>query len=234
MSGHSKWSQIKRQKGITDKKKSGVFSKISKTITVAARQGDNPDFNFKLRLAIDQARTANMPKDNVKRAIEKGAKKDGGDATLEEITYEGFGPGGTAFLVETITDNRNRTASFLKSTFSKFGGNMGSSGSVQWMFQKKGVMTIPKSDENELATIDAGAEDMKSDGKNLIVFTSPEKLETIKKQLMDKKIEIQYASIEYIASEELTLSEQAKNTVDKLYQELEDNEDINAIHSNIK
>ena len=142
MSGHSKWSQIKHQKGTADQKRARVFSKLSKAITVAARGGENPDFNVRLRLAIEQAKKCNMPKDNIERAIAKGARKDAGSKALEEILYEGFGPGGVAILIETITDNRNRASSSLKATLHKYGGSLAGSNSVQWMFEKKEVLVI--------------------------------------------------------------------------------------------
>ena len=167
MSGHSKWSQIKRQKGANDAKRGAIFTKVARDITLAAREGGgDPDGNFRLRLAMEKAREVNMPADNIKRAIERATK--GGDTEqFEEVTYEGYGPGGAAILVEAATDNRNRTAAEIRSVFSKAGGQLAGSGAVAWQFEPRGLVTISRDgndpDEVALQAIDAGAEDVVSD-----------------------------------------------------------------------
>lgn len=231
MSGHSHWKQVKNQKGIADKKKSGLFGKLSRAITVAAREGTNLDFNVRLRLAIDQAREANMPKDNIERALAK-ASGEGGDAALEEIMYEGFGPHGVAFLVVAVTDNRNRASSFLKSIFNKYGGTLGSTNSVQWMFQKKGLIRISAGETNELAAIEAGAEDVKQEEGSLTVVTSSGDFESVKKVLMEKNISIAASDIRLIPNEIMVLSDEQKTKVEKVYYEIEDNEDISHVYTN--
>ncbi|OGY82377.1 MAG: hypothetical protein A3F54_02340 [Candidatus Kerfeldbacteria bacterium RIFCSPHIGHO2_12_FULL_48_17] len=234
MSGHSKWSQIKRQKGVTDKKRANAFAKIAKIIAIAAHDGDNPTFNFKLRLAIDQAKNVNMPKDNIERAIKKGAGTDTDGAKLEEITYEGFGPNGSAFLVTAITDNRNRSSSFLKSTFSKHGGHLGSIHSVQWMFDLKGVLTAEASEKNELAAIEAGAEDVNTEGDILIIITNPNQLESVKAALAKNNITTANAEVTYKAKDPLQLTPEQTAKVCSLEDEISDNEDVNEIYTNIK
>src|SRR5215211_5548826 len=178
MSGHSKWSTIKRAKGITDAKRSAVFTKVAREISVAARTGGaDPDANYRLRLAIEKARSVNMPADNIKRTIDKAT--GGGDAEqYEEIVYEGYGPGGVAILVEAATDNRNRTASEVRAVFTKAGGQLAGSGAVAWQFEPRGVITIPSNgqdpDDVALAAIDAGAEDVDTSGDELVeVYTTP-------------------------------------------------------------
>src|SRR6188474_3298754 len=187
MSGHSKWSTIKRQKGANDAKRGAVFTKVAREIMVAARAGGgDPDANFRLRLAVDKARSVNMPQDNIKRAIEKAT--GGGDAEqFEEIVYEGYGPGGVAVLVEAATDNRNRTAADVRSIFTKAGGQLAGSGAVAWQFEPRGLIAVPAgrdADDIALAAIDAGAEDVDtSDPAHIEVFTSPGDLELVRKAL---------------------------------------------------
>lgn len=231
MAGHSHWKQVKNQKGIADKKKSSLFGKLSRAITVAAREGTNLDFNVRLRLAIDQAREANMPKDNIERALAK-ASGEGGGAALEEITYEGFGPAGVAFLMVAVTDNRNRASSFLKSTFNKYGGSLGSTNSVQWMFQKKGFLRIPAGETNELAAIEAGAEDVVQDDGALTVITSASEFENVKKVLQEKHIAIEASEIRMDAKEKVSLDEEQKAKVQKVFEEIEENEDISEVYTN--
>src|ERR671930_672135 len=190
MSGHSKWSQIKRQKGANDAKRGALFTKISREITVAARQGGtDPDANFRLRLAVDKARRPpiNMPADNIKRAIERAAGSGEGEQ-YEEIVYEGYGPGGVAVLVEAATDNRNRTAADVRSVFSKAGGQLAGSGAVAWQFEPRGLITVARdgvdADEVALMAIDAGAEDVDtSDDEVVEVYTTPAGLETVRRAL---------------------------------------------------
>jgi len=179
MSGHSKWAKIKRSKGSADASRGQLFTKLTKEIIFASRQGGpNPDGNFRLRLAIQKARDNNMPLDNIERAIKKGSGELGG-ATLVELTLEGYGPGGVAVMVEATTDNRNRTVSDVRSTLTKHGGNLGEAGSVSWIFESKGVIvaevTQKNADEIELLAIDAGAEDVKEGEEYLEIYTQPSK-----------------------------------------------------------
>src|SRR5512146_2708507 len=185
MSGHSKWSTIKRAKGVTDAKRSGVFTKVAREISVAARQaGGDPDANYRLRLAIEKARSVNMPADNIKRTIDKAT--GGGDAEqFEEIVYEGYGPGGVAVLVEAQTDNRNRTAAEVRSMFTKAGGQLAGSGAVAWQFEPRGLIAVGRGgidvDEVTLAAIDAGAEDIETDdAETIAIYTTPHELEAVR------------------------------------------------------
>src|SRR6187402_416758 len=184
MSGHSKWSTIKRAKGITDAKRGALFTKVAREISVAARQGGgDPDANYRLRLAIEKARSVNMPADNIKRTIDKAT--GGGEAEqFEEIVYEGYGPGGVAILVEAATDNRNRTAADVRAIFTKAGGSLAGSGAVAWQFEQLGVISVPREgadpDEVALAAIDAGASDVDTEADPIEVSTGASDLETVR------------------------------------------------------
>lgn len=190
MSGHSKWKNIRERKSKVDSVKGKAFTKIAREIIMASRQGGpDPDVNFRLRLALLKAKEVNMPKDNIERAIAKGSGQ-GGEEQLEEMHYEGYGPGGVAVLMEIATDNRNRTAPDIRNLFSKHGGNLGESGCVAWMFEKKGLFTFDAGqvNENELldAALEVGALDVRQDGKNLDVYTTPQNFEEVKKNLESK------------------------------------------------
>src|SRR6188474_3697709 len=198
MSGHSKWSTIKRQKGANDAKRGALFTKVTREIAVAARQGGgDPEANYRLRLAIEKARAVNMPADNIKRTIEKAT--GGGDAeTFEEIVYEGYGPGGVAVLVEAQTDNRNRTAADVRSLFTKAGGQLAGSGAVAWQFEPRGLITIPKhgqdADELALTAIDAGADDVDTSTDDVVeVYTTPSGLEQVRKALEGAGVPVETA-----------------------------------------
>ncbi len=199
MSGHSKWSQIKRQKGVNDVKRGAIFTKMGREIAVAARAGGgDADGNFRLRLAIDKARAANMPLDTIKRAIEKATGGAEGEQ-YEEILYEGYGPGGVALLVEAATDNRNRTAAEIRSIFSKAGGQLAGSGAVAWQFEARGLVSIPRAgndpDEVALLAIDAGASDVETDSDPIEIYTEPGDLERVRTALeaAGVKVEIRRA-----------------------------------------
>lgn len=185
MSGHSKWSTIKRQKALTDAKKGAVFTKLANAIAIAARGGADPTMNFALRLVLDKARAANMPQANIQRAIDRGSGKFGG-AAIEEVTYEGYGPGGIAVIVECATDNKNRTYPDVRLAFSKNGGNIAEPGSVAFQFARKGVIRAGfngDADEAMLAAIDAGAEDAEIDGDELVIYTDPKQLAAVRDAL---------------------------------------------------
>jgi len=184
MSGHSKWSTIKRQKGAADAKRGALFTRLGNQITVAAREGGgDPEMNFKLKLAIDMAKAGNLPKENMERAIKRGTGELAGEK-IEEIIYEGFGPDGVAIMLQALTDNRNRTSSAVKHLFSKFGGNLGGPKAVSWMFIKRGVLRTPQVDQAlELALIDAGVEDILRDDEGVTILTQPNDLQKTKTDL---------------------------------------------------
>ena len=237
MSGHSKWSQIKRQKGANDVKRGAIFTKMGREISVAARAGGgDPDGNFRLRLAIERARAINMPLDTIKRAIEK-ATGGGEGEQFEEITYEGYGPGGVAILVEAATDNRNRTAADVRSLFTKAGGQLAGAGSVAWQFELRGVITLEPGgdlDELTLIAIDSGADDVDSSGDQVEIYTKPTDLEAVRQSLEKAGLKMESA--------ELTMS--PKNTVEldagkarqalRLVEMLEDNDDVQRVTANFE
>jgi len=238
MSGHSKWSQIKRQKGVNDAKRGAVFTKVSREITIAAREGGaDPDGNFRLRLAMEKARSVNMPTENIKRAIEK-ASGAGEAERIEEIVYEGYGPGGVAIMVETATDNRNRTAADIRAMFTKAGGQLVSAGSVAWQFEPRGVVSISRrgqdAEEVALMAIDAGAEDVDADADPLEIYTASSDLDRVRRALADAGVKVESAE----------LSMQAKNTIEvdlpraranlRLIENLEDHDDVLRVTANFE
>jgi len=236
MSGHSKWATIKRKKGATDAKKGAVFTKLVKNITIAARNGKDPDMNPALRSAMDQAKVANMPKDNVEKAILKGAGELPG-VVYEEVVFEAYGPGGIAMIIECVTDNNNRTVSFVRSSLTKHGGSLGGSGSVMYMFEQKGVIRIasediPNQDELELAVIDAGAEDIQVEEEGVTIITGRADLNTIVQMLEKMNITPASFGVEYITNTMLDPDESASSTLSSLIEVLEDNEDVNSVHTN--
>ncbi len=234
MSGHSKWQQIHRQKGAADAKRGALFTKLGKTITVAAKLGGgDADTNFKLRLAIDQAKAANMPKDNIDRAIKRGTGELGDGKKIESINYEGYGPDGTAFIIEVLTDNRNRTSSTVKHLLNKYGGSLGSPNSVAWMFETKGIVRISKLPQNlELPLIDAGAQDIVAEDGGVTVYTAPADLKKVKELLEQSGVTIEYAEIEQVARDKKSASGATKEQVEKLFAELDDNEDVSNFYTN--
>jgi len=238
MSGHSKWAQIKHKKAHTDAKRGKMFTKIVKELTVAARMGGNdPEGNPRLRTAMDKAKEVNMPADNIKRAIMKGSGDLAG-VTYEEILYEGYGPGGTAILIEALTDNKNRTVSEVRYILSKNGGNLGESGCVGWMFEKKGYILVERSavDEDTLITValDAGAEDVKNDPKETgyEVITAPEAMNAVKDALVRNGIKISASEITMLPKSYVPLEENAAHQVLRLIDALEDNDDVQNVYAN--
>lgn len=236
MAGHSKWAQIKRQKGANDQKRGALFTKLTREIMQAAKQGGgDPAGNFKLRLAIQRARAANMPNDNIERAIAKatgGAQED----QLDEITYEGYGPGGIAILVSALTDNRNRTVSEVRHQFSRAGGNLGETGSVAWQFEPRGIITIPLEgrdpDEVALQAIDAGAEDVDVQGDVIEVRTDPANLEAVRKNLETAGLQVENADFAMIPKATIEVDEKTAHQVLRLIEALEDLEDVQRVYSN--
>jgi YebC/PmpR family DNA-binding regulatory protein len=237
MSGHSKWSTIKRQKGANDAKRGALFTKVTREIAVAARQGGgDPEANYRLRLAIEKARAVNMPADNIKRTIDKAT--GGGDAEqFEEIVYEGYGPGGVAVLVEAATDNRNRTAAEVRSIFTKAGGQLAGSGAVAWQFEPRGLIAVAPdgqdADEVALAAIDAGAEDVDTDDPEAIeIFTTPADLERVRVALEAAGVSIDSAESTMIAKQTVELDSTKARQALRLVEQLEDLDDVQRVTAN--
>jgi len=233
MAGHSKWAQIKRQKGVTDQKRGAAFAKLANGITVAARNGTDPEMNFQLRIAIDKAKAANMPKDNIERAIERAKGSSG--SSMEEILFEAYGPGGTALIIETATDNRNRTVGDVRATLNKFGGKLAESGSVGYLFKKLGQIIFEKlnPDEVELAAIDAGAVDIEHDDGQVFVYTDQKELEAVRKTLenigfISNEISFEWQPITTIKIDD----EQIAQKVLKLSEMLEELDDVVRVSGN--
>jgi len=243
MSGHSHWATVKRGKEAEDKKRGKIFSKLSRVISVAAKEGEDPETNSKLRIAVEQAKTANMPKDNIERAIKRGTGELEGEK-LEEVTFESFGPGGIAIIIEGITDNRNRTLGEIKQILSQNNGKMANEGSVRWSFDKKGAITLNlnSQDENfkdkeslELTVIEAGADDIYWDEDTILdVYTKPENLEKVKKTLEEKGIKIESSSLGWVAKEMIKIDEKEKEAAEKLFEALDENDSVQDIYSNLK
>jgi YebC/PmpR family DNA-binding regulatory protein len=238
MSGHSKWAQVKHKKAAVDARRGKIFSRIAKEIAVAARiGGGDPDGNPRLRTAIEKAREVNMPGENIKRAIMKGTGELPGVA-YEETVYEGYGPGGTAILLEVLTDNRNRTVSEIRHIMTKHGGNLGEAGCVAWMFDKKGYILIEKTkiDEDSLmaAALEAGAADMKSDSgeDNYEIITAPEDLNKVKSALEAAGIPVSLAEITMLPKSYVALDEKSAEQMIRLVDALEDHEDIQNVYTN--
>ena len=236
MSGHSKWSTIKRQKGVNDAKRGAAFTKVAREVMIAARQGGgDPDANYRLRLAIEKARSVNMPQDNIKRAIDK-ATGAGDGAIFEEIVYEGYGPGGIAVLVETQTDNKNRTAADVRAMFTKTGGQLAGSGAVAWQFEPRGLITITgvkDVEEVTLAAIDAGADDVDtSDPDRIEVYTSPGDLRTVRQALEDSGIPVESAESAMVARNTVELDSAKARQALRLVELLEDLDDVQRVTAN--
>lgn len=236
MSGHSKWHSIKYKKAAQDAKRGKIFTKIIKELAVAARiGGGDPDTNPRLRKAIADAKAVNMPSDNIKRAIKKGTGELEG-TTYEEMSYEGYGPGGVAIYVEALTDNKNRTVSELRHIFSKNGGNIGESGCVAWMFKRMGYVVVEKvkaSEDNLLdIVLEAGAEDLKEDGSNYEIFTNPEDYESVVNALGENSIETAASNLGYIPQNYVKLEGKQAHQLLRLMEELEDHEDVQNVWAN--
>jgi YebC/PmpR family DNA-binding regulatory protein len=236
MSGHSKWSSIKHKKAITDSKRGRVFTKLIKEITIAARLGGGDlNSNPRLRTAVTLAKKQSMPNDNIDRAIKKGTGELGG-AALDEITYEGYGPGGVAVMVDVLSDNRNRTVAELRFIFSRRGGNLGETGCVGWMFKKRGVIGIEKSaiDEDKLLelALDAGADDVTSDSETFQVLASPDKLHAVRERLEKAGLAIAHSEVTRIPENTIAISGHVAEQVLKLMEELEDHDDVQSVAAN--
>jgi YebC/PmpR family DNA-binding regulatory protein len=236
MSGHSKWATTKHKKAATDAKRGKIFTKIGKEITVAAKLGGGDiDGNPRLRTAVAKAKGVSMPAENIKRAIQKGTGELPG-VTYEEVTYEGYGPGGVAVIAEVMTDNRNRTVSEVRNIFSKAGGNMGEAGCVSWMFHKKGYLVVSraKADEDKLMTLalDAGAEDMQVEDDNFVITTAPGDYEKVKKSLEDAGTPLEAAELTMIPQTYVKLDGKEAQQMLRLVETLEDNDDVQNVYAN--
>jgi YebC/PmpR family DNA-binding regulatory protein len=236
MSGHSKWSQIKRQKGANDAKRGATFTKIAREISIAAREGGgDPDANYRLRLAMEKARSVNMPADNIKRAIERAAGGGAADQ-YEEIIYEGYGPGGVALLVEAATDNKNRTVADVRSIFTKAGGQLAGAGSVAWQFEPRGVVVVSidgaDADEIALAAIDAGAEDVDVEGDPLEIVTDPAHLEGVRRALESSGVTVESAEISMQPKNAIEVDAGVVRQNMRLIETLEDLDDVQRVTAN--
>ncbi|MFV9645022.1 MAG: YebC/PmpR family DNA-binding transcriptional regulator [Desulfobacterales bacterium] len=236
MSGHSKWSSIKHKKGATDAKRGKIFSKLNKEITVAARTGGgDPSANPRLRTAIQAAKSENMPKDNIERAIKKGTGELEG-VNYEESTYEGYGPGGAAMLIESVTDNRNRAVADIRHILTKCGGNLGENGCVSWMFDSKGYIDVEKKavDEDKLmeTAIEAGAEDVREDNDSFEIITEPDAFESVKKAIDNASIPYVVAEITMLPQTMLELKGKQAEQMIKLMETLEDCDDVQKVYTN--
>ncbi|HOK07513.1 MAG TPA: YebC/PmpR family DNA-binding transcriptional regulator [Syntrophales bacterium] len=237
MSGHSKWSTIKRKKGAIDAKRGKIFTKIIKEITLAARLGGgDPEGNPRLRQAIMAAKDENMPKENIERAIKKGIGGDEGAAAFEEVTYEGYGPGGVAVLVEVMTDNRNRTVAEIRHIFSKHGGNLGENGCVSWMFEKKGTILVDKKavSEDELMelALEAGADDVRDEENEYEVITSPAAFEAVRKAIESRGLPVVSARIGMVPQTTVRIGEDKAAQMLKMMEKFEDNDDVQNVYAN--
>ncbi|MDQ3022674.1 MAG: YebC/PmpR family DNA-binding transcriptional regulator [Bacteroidota bacterium] len=236
MSGHSKWATIKRKKAATDSARGKIFTKIIKEITISARDGGgDPDANPRLRLAIQTAKSSNMPQENITRAIKKGTGELEG-VKYEEITYEGYAPNGIAMIIESVTDNKNRTVAELRHSISKNNGNLGESGSVAWMFERKGVINVEKENvkEDDLMELilDAGADDLKTEGDYFEVITSLENFEKVRKAIEDKSYKMESASLQYIAKDLISVEGKNAEGVIRCMEAVEENDDVQNVYTN--
>lgn len=238
MSGHSKWAQIKRQKGVADEKRSAAFTKLANAVTVAAREGGkDAELNFRLRLAIEKARAANMPKENIERAMKRGTGEIEG-RQLENVTYEGFGPDGVAIIAETLTDNRNRTTADLRRVFGEYGGTLGSTNSVLWMFEPRGYLEVAsegKRDVLELALIDAGADNIEDDHDLLIISTPSPSLKNVREAALNAGADVKNAELVLHANTEVSpTSEANREKIHNLLLALEELDDVTNVATNAK
>ncbi|NTW75328.1 MAG: YebC/PmpR family DNA-binding transcriptional regulator [Candidatus Moranbacteria bacterium] len=237
MSGHSHWAGIRHKKALTDAKRSSVFTKLGNMVTIAARQGGDPDMNFRLRLAIDQARAANMPKDRIEKAIKRGTGESKDAAAFEELVYEAYGPGQIALLIGTATDNRNRTFGEIRTLLTKNGGKIVTEGSVSYLFRPVGELSFAlgnrNPDEAELSAIEAGAEDVDCDGETLYVYTKQEDLKAVKETLEHEMLKPLSASLSFLPLQKTSVSDDDQDALGRLLETLEDHPDIQTVWDNL-
>ena len=237
MAGHSKWANIKHKKAAADKKRGATFTKLARLIEVAAKGGPDPDMNFRLKLAVSKAREANMPAANIDKAIKKGAGLDSDKSSIEEISYEGMGPGNVAFMIDSVTDNKNRTVAELRNMFTKAGGALGNSGSVAWQFAQKGILEVKKnkSEDQELIFIDSGAEDITDLGDSYELQTDPKELNNVKQSLTDSGQEVIDAKLAMVATSSVTVKDVATaKKIMNLIETIEDHDDIDQVYTNFE
>jgi YebC/PmpR family DNA-binding regulatory protein len=238
VSGHSKWSSIKHKKGAADAKRGQLFSKLSRAIIVAAKEGGpDPTGNLALQNAIEKARSYSMPKDNIERAIAKGSGADAEAASFETVVYEGYGPEGVAVLVEALTDNRNRTASDVRHAFTKYGGNLGTTGAVAWQFERRGVVLVPAGDADEesvlVAAAEGGADDVELDGSSFVVTSAPESLSAVRQALEDSGFTVESVELAMVPKTTVAVSDESvARRIVKLVEGLEDTEDVQDVYAN--
>jgi YebC/PmpR family DNA-binding regulatory protein len=236
MSGHSKWSSIKHKKAAVDAKRGQQFTKLARAITVAAREGGgDADANPSLATAIQKARDASMPKDNIQRAIDRGTGAGGDGEAIERIVFEGYGPGGAAVLIEALTDNRNRTSADVRHSFTRFGGSLGEPGSVAWIFEKRGAITIDGArygEDDLIAAIDAGADDVQEDGDQLRVLSDPGHLTAIREALESAGVEIQSADLTMEPKSTVVIKGDEAKRLLRLLNDLSEHDDVSEVHSN--
>jgi YebC/PmpR family DNA-binding regulatory protein len=239
MSKHSKWAKIKRAKGANDVKRGALFTKFCNAVTLAAKAGGDPDYNFSLRLAIEAAKAGLVPKDNIEKAIKRGTGELKDGAVIEEVVYEGFGPAGVGMLIQSATDNRNRTVAELKDIMNKNGGVLGSSGSVQWQFEHKGVISIPVStvapgamDNLELSLIDAGADNFETEEDELVITCPVKNFQTVVEALAAQKIKPESAKLEWVPKEKMTLSDENQAKLEALMEAVYDYDDVQEVYVN--
>lgn len=232
MAGHSKWSKIKRDKGANDAKRGAIFTRIGNMIAIAAKSGTDPSMNPSLALAIEKAKQANMPKDNIQRSIDRAADKSA--AALEEITYEGYGPGGVGIIIETATDNRNRTFPEVKTALTKNGGTLADAGSVMFQFTRKGVITVKASGEDALlAVLDAGAEDASEDDGELVVYTDMKDLHAVRQAIVEAGLAVTDAELQYVPNAEVPIEDaETEAKLLKVLEAIEDVDDVTNVHTN--
>ena len=238
MSGHSKWAQIKRQKGVADVKRGQVFTKLGRELAVAVREGGpSPDANARLRLAVERARAANMPADTIDRAIKRAAGGDEG-IQLDQIVYEGYGPGGAALMVEVLTDNRNRAVAEVRNAFNRGGGSLGETGCVAWLFDQRGVITVDTDggdpDEVSLSAIDAGAEDVQPEDGAVEVYTAPTELDAVRSALAEQGAHIVGAELAMVPKTQIALDAKTAASTLRLMERLEDLDDVQKVYSNLE
>jgi YebC/PmpR family DNA-binding regulatory protein len=238
MSGHSKWATIKRKKGAADIRRGQMFTKLARELEFAAREGGDPNFNFRLRLAIDKAKAENMPKDNIERAIKRGAGTGEGATQLEEITYEGYGPHGVGIVIQVVTDNRNRTVSDVRRALTRAGGSLGESGSVGWLFDSKGYIAVPmqglSEDEVFEAAIEAGAEDVQFADESAEVYTLPAELQAVRQAFQEAGLPLESAELSLIPKTYVALSPSDTLQVMNLVETLEELDDVAKVYSNLE
>jgi YebC/PmpR family DNA-binding regulatory protein len=238
MSGHSKWATIKRKKGAADIRRGQMFTKLARELEFAAREGGDPNFNFRLRLAIDKAKAENMPKDNIDRANKRGAGTGEGATQLEEITYEGYGPHGVGVVIQVVTDNRNRTVSEVRRALTRAGGSLGESGSVAWMFDNKGYITVPMKGLSEdkvfELALEAGAEDVQFTDESAEVYTLPTDLQVVRQAFQDARLPMEGAELSLIPKTYIALSPAETLQVMNLIEALEELDDVTKVYSNLE